>query len=313
MGESEREREPMRHETPKKRVILTALERRGIPRAMRTKELPRPVLKWAGGKAQLATLILDRLPQRIETYHEPFFGGGAVFFALARQKRFSRAILSDVNPELIDVYRAVRDDVDAVIKRLRKMHCDEEEFYRIREQRPTSLAGRAARTIYLNKTGFNGLYRVNRSGEFNVPFGRHDNPTICDEPNLRQAAVALSSVELLVDDFESVSTRVKPGDAVYLDPPYLPISKTAYFTNYDRHPFKLPEHERLAKVFEAISACGVAAILSNSCTSESKRLYSAHRIEYPLVSRAINSDSKKRGKIKEILVSNQAILTLFKA
>jgi DNA adenine methylase len=168
---------------------------------MRTKELPRPVLKWAGGKTQLTSFILARLPQQIKTYHEPFFGGGAVFFALARQKRFSHAVLSDVNPELIDMYRAIRDDVDAVIKRLRKMHSSEEEFYRIREYKPTSLAGRAARTIYLNKTGYNGLYRVNRSGGFNVPFGRYANPRICDEPNLLQVAAVLKSVELVVADF----------------------------------------------------------------------------------------------------------------
>lgn len=267
------------------------------------------MLKWAGGKAQLTTLILGRLPQRINTYHEPFFGGGAVFFALARQKRFDKAVISDVNPELIDVYRGVRDDVEGVVRRLRKMQCNEEEFYRVREQKPTSLAGRAARTIYLNKTGYNGLYRVNRSGGFNVPFGRHDNPTICDEPNLRLVSTVLASVELLVEDFESVVERIRPGDAVYLDPPYLPVSKTAHFTSYDRHPFRLQEHERLARIFDAISARGVPAVLSNSCTPESKRLYEAHRIEFPLVARAINSDSKKRGKIKEILVSNQAILT----
>jgi DNA adenine methylase len=277
---------------------------------MRTKELPRPVLKWAGGKAQLTALILERLPQRIKTYHEPFFGGGAVFFALARQKRFAHAVLSDVNPELIDVYRAIREDVDGLVKRLRKMHCSEDEFYRIREQRPTSLLGRAARTIYLNKTGYNGLYRVNRSGAFNVPFGRYDNPTICDEPNLIQVASVLQAVDLQVEDFESVSERVKPGDAVYLDPPYLPISRTARFTSYVRHPFGLPEHERLAKVFDMLSAHGVPAVLSNSCTTESQQLYDAHRIEFPLVARAINSDSKKRGKIKEILVSNRAVQQL---
>ena len=274
---------------------------------MRTKEMPRPVLKWAGGKAQLTALILERLPQRIETYHEPFFGGGAVFFALARQKRFMFAVLSDINPELIDVYRAIRDDVNGLIKRLRKFRCTEEDFYEIREQKPTSLVGRAARTIYLNKTGYNGLYRVNRSGAFNVPFGRYENPTICDEPNLLQVAEILKTVELRVEDFETVTERAKPGDVVYFDPPYLPVSSTANFTSYVQHPFGLPEHQRLAKAFDELSARGIPTLLSNSCTPESKRLFAAHRIEFPLVARAINSNGQKRGKIKEILVSNRTI------
>lgn len=274
---------------------------------MRTKETPRPVLKWAGGKSQLAQLILERLPARIRTYHEPFFGGGAVFFALARQKRFEHAVLSDVNPELIDVYRAVRDDVEGVIRRLKKMHSSEEEFYRIRDQKPTSLGSRAARTIYLNKTGYNGLYRVNRSGIFNVPFGRYENPTICDEENLRRVAEVLSNVELRVEDFEGVLGRAEPGDAVYFDPPYLPVSRTAKFTSYARHPFELAEHQRLADVFDTLSTRGICAVLSNSCTAESKRLYPNHRLEFPLVARPINSDSTKRGKIKEILVTSPAV------
>lgn len=270
------------------------------------------MLKWAGGKAQLAALILERLPAQIVTYREPFFGGGAVFFALARQNRFQRAVISDVNPELIDVYRAIVEDVEAVIKRLRKMPCSEEDFYRVRAQKPTSLTGRAARTIYLNKTGYNGLYRVNRSGEFNVPYGRYDAPRVCDEPNLRQVAEVLAKVEFHVEDFESACQRAQSGDAVYLDPPYLPVSKTSDFTSYARHPFLLSEHERLSKAFDTLSAKGVPAVLSNSCTPETKQLYQSHQIEYPLVARPINSDAKKRGKVKEILVSNAPALRLRK-
>jgi DNA adenine methylase len=250
---------------------------------------------------------LELLPKRIETYFEPFFGGGAVFFALAREGRFARAYLSDVNPELVNVYRALRDDVDAVIERLRRMKFSEQEYYKVRAQKPRTAVGQAARTIYLNKTGFNGLYRVNRSGEFNVPFGRHVNPTICDERNLRAVAAVLTDVELAVEDFAKCCQRAMPGDAVYLDPPYLPLSPTAYFTSYDRHPFLLPEHEHLAQVFDDLTGRGVPAVLSNSCTPDSKRLYMAHHIEYPLMARNINRDSNKRGKIKEILVSNQAI------
>ncbi len=263
------------------------------------------MLKWAGGKSLLAERIRRLLPAQIETYYEPFFGGGAVFFALAREQRFKCAVLSDVNPELVNVYCSLRDDVDSVIKRLRRMTISEEEYYRVREQKPTSKVGRAARTIYLNKTGYNGLYRVNSSGAFNVPFGRHVNPTICDEPNLRAVAAVLSDVELVVEEFEPCCKRARPGDAVYLDPPYLPLSPTAHFTSYARPPFGLPEHERLAQVFDELTQRNVCAVLSNSCTPDSKRLYEGHHIEFPMVARAINSDSKKRGKIKEILVTNQ--------
>jgi len=272
---------------------------------MSRNDLPRPVLKWAGGKSLLSKRILQLLPERIETYYEPFFGGGAVFFALARERRFTRAVLSDVNPELVNVYSTLRHDVDAVIKRLRRMTFSEEEFYRVREQMPKTPVTQAARTIYLNKTGYNGLYRVNLSGQFNVPFGRYVNPTICDEPNLRAVSAALADVEFVVDDFEQTCQRAKAGDAVYLDPPYLPLSTTAHFTSYDRHPFGLPEHERLADAFDDLTRRSVAAVLSNSCTSDSKRLYQAHHTEFPMVARTINRDSEKRGKIREILVSNR--------
>lgn len=262
------------------------------------------MLKWAGGKRAIAERILTLIPAQVNTYFEPFVGGGAVFFALAREGRFRRAVLSDVNPELINVYLAIRDNVDALIARLRKMKMSEEEFYRVRAAKPTSPVGQAARTIYLNKTGFNGLYRVNSKGLFNVPYGRHVNPMICDEPNLHAASAALASVELSVRDFEQTCERAKRGDVVYLDPPYLPLSPTANFTSYDLHPFGLAEHKRLARVFDDLTRRGVPSVLSNSCTPESERLYQAHEIEFPLVARLINRDAEKRGKIKEILVSN---------
>src|SRR5512133_204214 len=274
---------------------------------MPPRELPRPVLKWAGGKTPLTERILQLLPTKIDAYYEPFFGGGAVFFALAREGRLRRAVLSDANEELINLYRALKSDVDAVVTELRKMTVSEEEYYRIRDLRPRSDAKRAARTIYLNKTGFNGLYRVNRSGLFNVPYGRHVNPKICDEPNLRAVADVLTNlnVELLQQDFEQTCRLARSKDAVYLDPPYLPLSPTASFTSYDRHPFGLTEHERLARIFDELTKRNVPAVLSNSCTPESERLYQAHAIEHPLVARNINRDAKKRGKIKEILVRNQ--------
>lgn len=266
----------------------------------------RPVLKWAGGKTQLLPQILARLPERIETYFEPFLGGAAVFFALAARDRFQRAVLSDRNPELVSVYRALQEDVEGVIRALSRMRHSETEYYRVRAASPRGLVQRAARIIYLNKTGYNGLYRVNRSGQFNVPFGSYKNPTICDAENLRAAARALQRVEVVEADFEEVCRRAGAGDAVYLDPPYVPLSKTASFTAYDRHPFGPSEHERLARVFAELGRRGVHALLSNSNTPETRALYSGFRAQKVKVARPINSRPNARGPIDELLVVAEA-------
>jgi DNA adenine methylase len=270
-----------------------------------TRRAGRPVLKWAGGKTQLLGSILRRLPERIDTYFEPFIGGGAVFFALARERRFERAVIADKNPDLVAVYRALQRDVDALVRALSSFEHDEDEYYRVRAQRPRTLVARAARVIYLNKTGYNGLYRVNRAGEFNVPFGRYKNPTICDEANLRAAAQALAGVTILETDFESVCDRAKPGDAVYLDPPYWPVSKTSSFTAYDRHPFGEAEQHRLERVFGELHGRGVPAVLSNSCTPKTLRLYERWHCQRVKVARAINSRGSARGPIHELLVQNR--------
>jgi DNA adenine methylase len=266
----------------------------------------RPVLKWAGGKAKLADTICALLPSKFDTYYEPFAGGAAVFFALARQKRFRRAVLSDSNPELINVYEALKNDVEGVINTLRSWPYDREKFYQLRDQyHPRSAATRAARTIYLNKTGYNGLYRVNRSGQFNVPFGRHTNPTICDAENLKRVSECLKHVDLVVADFEDVCRRASAGDAVYFDPPYMPVSATAYFTSYDKHPFGLEQHQRLARVFAELAERSVPAVLSNSDTPETAGLFSNWAIQRLQVPRAINSRASARGPVSELLVVNR--------
>ncbi|MBE7484897.1 MAG: DNA adenine methylase [Polyangiaceae bacterium] len=262
----------------------------------------RPVLKWAGGKTQLLPKILARLPERIDTYFEPFVGGAAVFFALAARGSFRRAVLADRNPDLVAVYRALQQDVEGVIRALGRMSHSESEYYRVRALSPRGLVQRAARIIYLNKTGYNGLYRVNRSGQFNVPFGKYKNPNFCDAENLRAAAAALQGVEIAEADFEAVCARARPGDAVYLDPPYVPLSKTSYFTAYDRHPFGQLEHERLARVFAELEGRGVDAVLSNSNTPETRALYRGFRAEKVKVARNINSRASARGPIDELLV-----------
>lgn len=275
---------------------------------MRYAELPRPILKWAGGKTQLLERILPLLPASIDTYFEPFVGGAAVFFALARQQRFRRAVLADRNEELIEVYRALQQDVDGVIRALARLATaiDEASYYTVRAARPRGIAGRAARLIYLNKTGYNGLYRVNRAGEFNVPFGRHVRPTVLDEPNLRAASLALREVTLVVGDFAAVSARARPGDAVYFDPPYLPLSRTSSFTAYDRHAFGDAEHARLATVFAELASRGVAAVLSNSATPRTRALFSGFQVTEVPAGRAINSRAERRGPVTELLVVNEA-------
>lgn len=272
----------------------------------------KPILKWAGGKSRLAGTILERLPERIETYREPFVGGGAVFFALASAGRFKRAVLSDLNKDLIDVYRAIQKDVDGVISLLRGYQTEhsEEKYYETRDLDPKRLdrVNRAARLIYLNKTGYNGLYRVNRSGQFNVPFGRYKKPAICDEERLRAAADALKRVRLLVADFEQTCEEAEPGDAVYFDPPYVPLSKTASFTAYHAEAFGLAEHQRLARAFRDLSRRKVAAVLSNSATDETRKLYPerSFSVQTVMVGRPINSNSSARGDVAEILVTNRA-------
>jgi len=270
---------------------------------MRNAHLPGPVLKWAGGKTQLLDRILALLPERIDTYYEPFVGGAAVFFALARERRFRRAVLSDRNPDLVAVYHALQQDVEGVIEVLRGYRYSEEEYYRLRGEKPRSLVKRAARIIYLNKTGYNGLYRVNSSGQFNVPFGRYVNPRICDEQRLGAAAEALKDVKLVERDFEQTVRRAKPGDAVYFDPPYVPVSRTSNFTAYARDGFGMDEHARLARVFAEVAEHGARVVLSNSDTPETRELFGVFKPEKVLVARSINSRATGRGRIREILVS----------
>jgi DNA adenine methylase len=268
----------------------------------------KPVLKWAGGKRQLLEPILsfiDRaFPDRIEKYYEPFAGGAAVFFALVSRGKFEKAKLTDMNADLIRVYSELRDDVDSVIlelQKLRDLGHNEEVYYKVRGKRPTKASARAARMIYLNRTGYNGLYRVNRSGDFNVPFGRYKK-RILDEARLKAAAKALQGVELAVEDFERSCKAAKRGDFVYFDPPYVPVSKTASFAAYHSKAFDLAEHERLAKTFARLIKEKVAVLLSNSDTPETRKLFSAFDWSPVAATRAINSKGAQRGAVSELLV-----------
>lgn len=278
---------------------------RGRARAVSREPNAVPVLKWAGGKRQLVPEILSRLPEKIETYFEPFVGGGAVFFALHNLRRFERAVLGDKNPELVNLYLVLKHDVDGLIRALRKLEQrhSESEYYRVRAARPRSDAARAARVLYLNRTGFNGLYRVNRSGQFNVPFGRYVKPSIVNEPRLRAAAAALADVEVVLADFEELCRRSRPGDAVYFDPPYLPLSATAGFAEYHADPFGPAEHARLARAFGELGRRRVATVLSNSDTPLTRELFAGHDLCVVSVRRPINSVGSRRGGVGELLVT----------
>lgn len=268
----------------------------------------RPVLKWAGSKQRLTGEIASRLPAQIETYYEPFVGSAAVFIALAVAKRFKRAVLSDKNAELVNVYKTLQKHVTPLVRVLEQHRAkhSEEYYYEIRSVPPGDLdkVERAARTIYLNQTGFNGLYRVNRAGEFNVPFGRYKNPGICNEPRLRGVARLLKDVEIREADFETASADAGPGDAVYFDPPYVPLSPTS-FVAYHHQAFDDDEHQRLRDAFAALTKRKVRLVLSNSDTPRTRELYKRWQVDPIQVPRLINSKSDQRGTVGELLVTNR--------
>jgi len=273
--------------------------------------LPRPFLKWAGGKTQLADELLARMPLNFNAYHEPFVGSGALFFRLYRERRIKLAVLSDINAELIDTYVAVRDAVEEVIQLLSEFPHSEKFYYEIREKDPWSMniPERAARMIYLNKTGYNGLYRVNRQGRFNVPFGRYKSPRYLDKDNLLAVSRALENVDILCTSFETVIERVKPGDWVYFDPPYVPLSQTSNFTSYYADGFGLQDQKRLRDVCVELSRRNVYVTLSNSDTAFIRSLYHLPHfaIDEVLANRAINCNGARRGKITELVITNYPI------
>ena len=261
----------------------------------------KPILKWAGGKTQMLDSILPRFPDSYGKYIEPFFGGGAVFFALQPDN----AVIADSNPELINLYSTVANNVDAVIDELRKFTNTEEMFYDVRSQDWESLSPveAAARTIYLNKTCFNGLYRVNKKGQFNVPFGKYKNPKILDEDNLRAASSLLSKARIVCCDYSEVLENLTcPNDLIFLDPPYVPISEYSDFKRYTKEQFYLADHEKLAKTYRALSDKGCHVFLTNSNHSIVQNLYSGFKYEVIQTRRHISCDSKTR-KGEDVIVS----------
>lgn len=271
--------------------------------------LPRPFLKWAGGKSQLIAQYLNYFPSSYQNYYEPFVGGGAIFFHLQPKRSF----LVDINFELVNVYRAVRDNLEDLILLLehhQESHC-REHYYAVRstEADCSSLNDnnleRAARLIYLNKTCFNGLYRENSKGQFNVPIGSYKKPLIYDPDVLRADSIALQSAEIENASFDWVLQKANGSeDFVYFDPPYYPISPTSKFTAYNRYSFSEADQIRLRDVFRELSDRGVKVMLSNSDCPFVRDLYKDFNIHTIYATRNINCNAEKRGKITEVLVTS---------
>lgn len=271
----------------------------------------KPFLKWAGGKQKLLAQYDAYFPMNFDRYFEPFVGGGAVFFHLWSTGRlFEKVFLFDHNEELVNAYQAVRDKLEELVGFLtihRKRH-SKEYYYQVRDldRQNVNLGDveRAARTIYLNKTCYNGLYRVNGKGEFNVPMGSYKNPKILYDNVLRSANAALQEVCVEVKDFRDIVHYAQAGDFLYFDPPYDPVSKTASFTNYTAAGFGDEDQRDLAHIFALLAEKGCLCMLSNSYTPFVLDLYRKFRIETVKANRAINSNPNGRGDIQEVVVLN---------
>ncbi|PIG93339.1 DNA adenine methylase [Gloeocapsopsis sp. IPPAS B-1203] len=267
---------------------------------------PKPFLKWAGGKNKLIQQYVSLFPQEILHYYEPFLGGGAVFFYLYNNYSVSYADLSDINPELINTYLCIKHDVEAVISLLeqhQKKH-NKEYYYYMRSYNTDNSVERAARLIYLNKTCFNGLYRENSKGDFNVPMGKYKNPQICNPELLRAVAQALQITSIEVKPFEAVLNYAESHkDFVYFDPPYYPLSETSNFTAYSRDAFNKDDQIKLKDVCVELARRGVKVMQSNSDCPFIRELYKDFKIYEIKAPRAINSNASKRGKISEVLIT----------
>jgi DNA adenine methylase len=263
-----------------------------------------PFLKWAGGKKQLLKQYQDFFPPREEIgrYYEPFIGGAAVFFHLQP----TNATLSDINQKLVEVYRVVQQDVEGLIEALKVHKNDKAYYYRVRDKNPAQMSAvaQAARLIFLNKTCYNGLYRENSSGKFNVPFGRYKNPTICDEDRLRTASCVLQDVELTAVDFEAAVEPARAGDFIYFDPPYVPLNATSSFTSYSKYGFSHADQVRLADTFRKLDQRGCFVMLSNSSAPVVRDLYDGYHMEEIKARRSINSKADGRGPVTELLITN---------
>jgi len=276
---------------------------RPVPSVAR--EPAQPIIKWAGGKSKLLPELLQRLPSEKQwtgRYFEPFVGGAALYLAL----RPHDAQLTDMNAELVNLYTVVRDDVAALIDDLANHAHEREHYYAVRalDTAALSTVERASRFVFLNRTCFNGLYRVNRQGQFNVPFGRYDNPMICPTERLHTMSAALQTTTLAVRDFEDALRGARRGDFVYFDPPYVPLTRTANFTSYTSGAFDESDQQRLATLMRDLGRRGVRCMLSNSDTPFTRELYAGLNIDAVLAPRAISRNAETRRPVSELIVRN---------
>lgn len=266
----------------------------------------RPFCKSAGGKTRLLPELLKRMPAGAFRYHEPFVGGGALFYALVAAGKVKRAYLGDANPDLAAAWQAVQRHPEDLIKRLRRMP-NTQAFYDKVKRRDTAemeVTEQGARFIFLNKTAHAGLWRVNKAGEMNTPFGNYERPAICDAGNIRRCSAALRGAVITWGDFAQVERRAQPGDVVYLDPPYIPVVEKKSFTRYTAEGFVMADHVRLRDMAKRLAANGVNVLASNSSAELATDLWNeehgfdVHRVWSP---RSVNSKSEDRGEIPEIL------------
>jgi DNA adenine methylase len=262
----------------------------------------RPLLKWAGGKRQILPILRKAMPKEFSRYAELFFGGGALYWSLA----LPGSLIADSNPELINFYEVVRDKPDGLLSAVEKLPITKEDYYRIRSILPETLTSveRAARFVYLNKTCYNGLYRVNRNGLFNTPFGARTEAKLLEESDVLAASAVLMRTQVVCADFRESMSLLQEGDFVYLDPPYLPLGGYSDFKRYTRDFFNEAHHIRLAVEFGKLRARGVMALLSNSASPKIKSLYKAFCCVTVMAARQINCNGKGRAKIPELLVAN---------
>jgi len=275
-------------------------------KAKKITQSPHPFLKWAGGKRQLLQQIDAFLPKKWGEYIEPFVGGGALFFYMLPKK----TILMDTNPVLINAYQVIKDHVEELIELLQPHQNDSEYFYQIRslDRQPEfakmSAIEQASRTIYLNRCCFNGLYRVNSKGQFNVPFGKYKNPKFCDKENLRAVHDVLQDVKIFCGSFEKVLDFATDDSFIYFDPPYVPLTASSNFTSYTKDNFGLEEQKQLKRVFTKLDHQGSKVMLSNSYCEFILDLYQDYQIHVVKAKRSINSNASRRGEIQEVIITN---------
>jgi DNA adenine methylase len=279
---------------------------------IKNKQIVKPFIKWAGGKRGLIPQLFDKFPKEFNNYHEPFLGGGAVFFELYSRGMLNgkKVYLSDINAELINTYNVVKNNPNQLIENLKlyKKNHSKEFYYQVRELdrlkgfKTLDNIERATRFIYLNKTCFNGLYRVNKKGYFNTPIGSYKNPNIVDEETILNASRALQNAIILNQPFDKTIDNVSVNDFVYLDPPYYPLTQTANFTSYDENVFLDEKQQQLFNLFTELNNKKCFVVKSNSNTDFIKKLYKEYTIDFVQANRFINSKSNNRNKIDEVLI-----------